>query len=59
MFTCGGFGYGFWWIFPVFMLILCFLMMRRMGCMMGRHNMQNTDNLHKKDDVHLKKTEGG
>ncbi len=31
MFPCLGFGYGFWWIFPIIMIImmvLCFFMMR-------------------------------
>lgn len=29
-------GFSFWWIFPLVMIVLCFLMMRgRMGCMMG------------------------
>ncbi len=42
MFPCTGFGYGFWWIFPIIMLALCFFMMWRMGgCMMGRHGVQN------------------
>jgi putative membrane protein len=40
MFPCTGFGYGFWWIFPIFMVVmmaLCFFMMRgRMGAMMCR-----------------------
>jgi uncharacterized membrane protein len=34
MFPCAGFDYGFWWIFPIIMIImvvLCFFMMR--GCM--------------------------
>jgi uncharacterized membrane protein len=28
-----------WWIFPLFMIVLCLLMMSRgrVGCMMGRH----------------------
>ncbi len=38
MFSCAGFGYGLWWLFPVIMIvmmILCFLMMRgHMGSMM-------------------------
>jgi putative membrane protein len=36
MFAYGGFGNGFpwWWIIPIAMMILCFLMMlRRRGCM--------------------------
>ncbi len=40
MFPCTVFGYGFWWIFPLIMIImmaLCFFMMRgRMGSMMFR-----------------------
>ena len=30
----------FWWIFPLFMIVMCVFMMsrRRFGCMMGRHN---------------------
>jgi putative membrane protein len=35
MFTCPGFGVGYWWIFPIIMIgmvVLCFFMMRgRMG----------------------------
>jgi len=37
MYLCEGFGYGFWWIFPILMIVMiifCFLMMRRWG--MGR-----------------------
>jgi putative membrane protein len=38
MFPCAGFGYGFWWLFPIIMIImmaLCYFMMRgRMGSMM-------------------------
>ncbi len=30
-----------WWIFPIVMMILCFVMMRgRMCCMMGGHDSQ-------------------
>ena len=40
MFPCAGFDYGFWWIFPIIMIVmmaLCFFMMRgRMGSMMCR-----------------------
>ena len=31
MFPCLGFGYGYWWIFPIIMIammVLCFFMMR-------------------------------
>ncbi len=31
MFPCSGFGYGYWWIFPIIMIVmmaLCFFMMR-------------------------------
>jgi len=29
-------GFSLWWIFPLAMIVLCFLVMRgRMGCMMG------------------------
>jgi uncharacterized membrane protein len=38
MFAYGGMGNGFtwWWIIPLAMMILCFLMMRRhRGCMTG------------------------
>jgi hypothetical protein len=63
MFTYAGFGFGFWWIFPIIMIVFCFFMMRRMhgmgGCMMGRHDMQNKDSLHEKDNACLKKKEGG
>jgi hypothetical protein len=45
MFPCGGFGYEFWWIFPIIMIGFCFFMMWMMwgmGCgMMGRHGTQN------------------
>jgi putative membrane protein len=38
MFTCPGFGVGYWWIFAIIMigmLVLCFFMMRgRMGSLM-------------------------
>ncbi len=38
MFPCSGFGFGYWWIFPVIMvgmMALCFFMMRgHMGSMM-------------------------
>ena len=31
-----------WWIFPIVMMILCFVMMRgRMCCMMGGHDSQD------------------
>jgi uncharacterized membrane protein len=47
MFPCAGFGYGFWWIFPIIMLVmmaLCFFMMRgRMGAMMCRPGFRSTD----------------
>ena len=44
MFPCFGFGFGYWWIFPIIMIAmmaLCFFMMRRhMGSMMcsGSHS---------------------
>lgn len=45
MFPCAGFGYGFWWVFPIIMISFCFFMMwmmRGMGCgMMGGHGTQN------------------
>jgi putative membrane protein len=32
-----------WWIFPIVMMILCFVMMRgRMCCMMGGHDSQDS-----------------
>lgn len=40
MFPCLGFGYGYWWIFPLIMIammVLCFFMMRgHAGSMMCR-----------------------
>jgi putative membrane protein len=50
MFTCLGFGLGFWWIFPVIMIammVFCFFMMKRghMGPMMcmGSHKEDTSD----------------
>ncbi len=38
------FGYAFWWIFPIIMIVLCFFMMRgSMGCMGGRHRSGSSD----------------
>ncbi len=37
MFPCAGFGYGFWWVFPIIMIGFCFFMM----WMMGGHGTQN------------------
>ncbi len=40
MYAYGPFWNGFhwWWIIPIAMIVLCFLMMHRGGgCMMGRH----------------------
>ena len=35
-------GWGWWWIFPVAMMVLCFLMMRRrIGCMTGSPRYRN------------------
>ncbi len=51
MFPCAGFGYGFWWIFPIIMVVmmaLCFFMMRGHGGSMmclGGHS-KNAPNLH-------------
>jgi putative membrane protein len=46
MFPCTVFGYGFWWIFPLIMIVmmaLCFFMMRgRMGSMMCRPGSHST-----------------
>jgi uncharacterized membrane protein len=46
MFPCTAFSYGFWWIFPLIMIImvaLCFFMMRgRMGSMMCRPGFRST-----------------
>jgi hypothetical protein len=37
------FGFGWWWIFPIIMLALCFFMMRGcMGRMMGRFSSGNS-----------------
>ncbi len=37
-----------WWIFPIAMMILCFLMMRgRMGCMMGGRDAQDAADPHR------------
>ncbi len=37
-----------WWIFPIAMMILCFLMMRgRMGCMMGGRDAQDAADLNR------------
>lgn len=30
-------GWAYWWILPLVMMVVCFIMMRRGGCMMGRH----------------------
>ena len=52
MFTYAGFGYGFWWIFPVIIIVFCFFMMKMMkgmgGCMIGRHEHQNN---HTEDNI--------
>jgi uncharacterized membrane protein len=52
MFPCTVFGYGFWWIFPLVMIVmiaLCFFMMRgRMGSMMCRPGFHSTS-VHGKD----------
>ncbi len=45
MFPCAwfGYGFGFWWIFPIIMIamiVFCFFMMRRHGmgcCGRGKH----------------------
>ncbi len=46
MFPCASFGYGFWWIFPIIMIVmmaLCFFMMRgRTGTMMCRPGFRST-----------------
>lgn len=42
MFECGPWGWSFWWIFPLFiivMVIFCIFMMRRFGCMSSGHFM--------------------
>lgn len=48
MLPCAGFGYGFWWILPVIMIImmvLCFFLMRRsMGSMMCWPGFRGTGN---------------
>jgi uncharacterized membrane protein len=45
MFPCSGFGFGYWWIFPIIMIgmmVLCFFMMRgRMSSMMCGHRSGN------------------
>jgi putative membrane protein len=39
-----GFGYAFWWIFPIIMIVLCLFMMRGcMGCMAGRSRSGSSD----------------
>jgi putative membrane protein len=47
MFPCTGFGYGFWWIFPVIMIVmmvLCFLRMRgRKGSLMCSSGFRDKD----------------
>ena len=39
----------YWWIFPIFMMILCFFMMRNRGwpmmCCFGRRKMDNHQNM--------------
>ncbi|MGD0887240.1 MAG: SHOCT domain-containing protein [Thermodesulfovibrionales bacterium] len=46
MFPCSGYGYGFWWIFPIIiiaMMAICFFMMRgRMGSKMCRPGFRST-----------------
>jgi putative membrane protein len=38
--------WGWWWIFPIAMMILCFFMMRgRMCCGMGRNDSQDVGHL--------------
>ncbi len=38
MYAYGAFWNGFhwWWLIPIAMMVLCFLMMRNHGCMMSR-----------------------
>jgi uncharacterized membrane protein len=47
MYPCTGFGYGFWWIFPIIMIAMmaiCFFMIRgRMGSMMCGPRSKGTD----------------
>lgn len=58
MFPCLGFGYGYWWIFPLIMItmmVLCFFMMRGHGgsmmCMGGRRQINKQDYEEKKEDI--------
>ncbi|HTN71566.1 MAG TPA: SHOCT domain-containing protein [Methylomirabilota bacterium] len=47
MFPCSGFGYGYWWTFPIIMigmLALCFFMMRgQMGSLIRRPGGRGND----------------
>ncbi|MGH7800046.1 MAG: hypothetical protein ACREOW_05365 [Thermodesulfobacteriota bacterium] len=38
------FGYAFWWVFPIIMIVLCLFMMRGwMGCIGGRRQGGSSD----------------
>jgi putative membrane protein len=40
-------GFGWWWIFPAAMIVLCLFMMRgRMGCMMGWPTSRSANETH-------------
>jgi len=48
MFPCAGIGSGYWWFFPIMMVVMflvCFLMMKRMSgrgcCGNGKHGTQD------------------
>jgi uncharacterized membrane protein len=45
MYAYGGFwdGFSWWWLMPVIMMALCFIFMRRMGCMVGRRRFFRPD----------------
>ncbi len=58
MFPCLGFGYGYWWIFPLIMIamiVFCFFMMRGHGgsimCMGGHREIHERDYEEKKEDT--------
>ena len=45
MYACGAFwnGLNWWWIIPIAMMVLCFIMMRgHRGCMTGWHRSSHT-----------------
>jgi uncharacterized membrane protein len=38
--------FSWWWLIPVFMMALCFIFMRRMGCMVGGRRFFRPDESH-------------